>query len=213
MDQRSERRAGIVLTAGDVDTNTKLNFESVNILLLEQSVHALEIMQQMLFGFGARNFDRTVTIDEAKTVVGRKTLDLITVDPNLKEGDGLAFVRWLRKSGLEPNRFAPLMVLSANGSNMSVMRARDAGASFFIVKPITPAILMDRILRVIRDKRPFVVADNYAGPDRRFKFEGPPVGEAPRRSTDLDVKIGEAREPNLSQDELDSLFKPQKVSL
>jgi DNA-binding response OmpR family regulator len=196
-----------------VDAATKLNFEAVSVLLLEQSLHGLEVLLQMFYGFGARNCHKSTSIEDAASIVQRKTLDLIVVDPNLKEGDGLEFVRWLRNSGIDPNRSAPALILSANGTSASVRLARDAGASFFLVKPVTPAALMDRIVRVLRDKRAFIIADAYAGPDRRFKFEGPPPGVAPRRSTDLKSTLGDAKEPNLSQDELDSMFKPQKVSL
>lgn len=195
------------------DPHGKLNFEHVQILLLEQSPHGLEILSQMFLGFGARNCHRCAAIEDATAIVHRATLDLIVIDPNLKEGDGLEFVRWLRNSGIDPNRFAPVLVLSANGANFAVARARDAGASFFLVKPVTPATLLERIGRVLRDKRAFIVADTYAGPDRRFKFEGPPAGMPPRRSTDLKSKLGDAKEPNLSQEELDSMFKPQKVTL
>jgi DNA-binding response OmpR family regulator len=194
-------------------TDVKLNFEAANILILEQSQHSLEIFLQILYGFGARNCHRSTTIDEAMNIVRRRTLDLIIVDPNLKEGDGLQFVRWLRHSGLDPNRSAPVLAASANATNVAVARARDAGASFFLSKPVTPAILMDRIMRVLRDNRAFIVSENYSGPDRRFKHEGPPPGVQPRRSTDVNTRLGDAKEPNMSQDEIDSLMKPQRITL
>lgn len=59
----------------------------------------------------------------------------------------------------------------------------------------------------------FIESDSYAGPDRRFRREGPPPGMAGRRSGDLSAAVGHAETPNLSQDEIDSLMKPTKVSL
>lgn len=196
-----------------LDTSEKFNFEGVCVLLLEQSEHSLEILLQMFYGFGARNCHKCTTIGDAKYAAERQTLDLVVVDPNLKEGDGLGFVRWLRGSEALANRSTPVLVASANGTVSSVRTARDAGASFFIVKPMKPAVLMDRIMRVTRDRRSFVVSDAYQGPDRRFKMEGPPPGSAPRRSTDITTRLGDASEPNLSQDDINSLFKPQKVVL
>jgi DNA-binding response OmpR family regulator len=195
------------------DATAKLNFEGVSVLILEQSQHSLEIALQMFYGFGARNCHKSTAIEEAMAIVDRRTLDLVVVDPNLKEGDGLDFVRRLRTSDDPANRTAAVFVTSANGTLAAVHAARDAGTSFFLVKPVTPAVLMDRILRVTRDKRAFIVCDSYAGPDRRFKMEGPPPGCAPRRSTDIITRLGDATQPNLSQDELDSMFKPQKVNL
>jgi len=59
----------------------------------------------------------------------------------------------------------------------------------------------------------FVECDTYFGPDRRYKNEGPPP-EFPdgRRREDVTTELGEAAEPNMSQDELDNLIKPQKVN-
>ncbi len=196
-----------------IATDIRLNFETANILILEQSLHSLEVLLQIFRGFGARDCNKATSIEEATDIVRRKTLDLILVDPTLKEGSGLEFVRWLRGSGLDPNRSAPVIVASTSATNIAVAQARDAGASFFLIKPVTPAILMDRILRVVRDNRAFLVADGYAGPDRRFKFEGPPPGVAPRRASDLNTKLGEAKEPNMSQADIDSLMKPQRVVL
>jgi DNA-binding response OmpR family regulator len=198
---------------GTLDTAERFNFEGVCVLLLEQSEHTLEILLQMFYGFGARNCHKCTTIGEAKYVAERHTLDLVVLDPNLKEGDGLDFLRWLRASEALANRSTPVLVASANGTVSSVRGARDAGANFFIVKPMTPAVLMDRIVRVTRDRRSFVVSDVYQGPDRRFKMEGPPPGLPPRRSTDITTRLGDATEPNLSQDDINSLFKPQKVML
>ncbi len=47
--------------------------------------------------------------------------------------------------------------------------ARDAGANVVVAKPLSPEILLQRIHWVARESRSFIVAPNYAGPDRRFK--------------------------------------------
>ena len=91
--------------------------------------------------------------------------------------------------------------------------ARDVGANFVVAKPLSAAVLLQRVLWVGRDRRPFVNAENYVGPDRRFKFEGPPPGTEGRRESDLRQPIGAATEPNLSQEEVDVLVRPQRVSL
>ncbi len=195
------------------DPHASVNLQTANILLLEQSQHGLEVLAQMFLGFGARQLHRTISIEEATRVMERNTLDLAVVDPNLKGGDGYDFIGSLRRRGAEPNRSMPIIVVSADGSMSAVVRARDVGTSYFVVKPVRPAVLVDRIMRVVRDNRSFIVSDGYTGPDRRFKMEGPPPGIAPRRSTDITTRLGEATAPNMSQNEIDSLFKPQKVSL
>jgi DNA-binding response OmpR family regulator len=131
----------------------------------------------------------------------------------LRDEDGFSFIRWLRRSDLEPNRTTPVVVVSANSSSVSIKRARDSGATFYLAKPISPKTLLDRVMWVLRDNRQFVITDTFAGPDRRFRLEGPPPGVAPRRKTDITSRLSQTAESNMSQNEIDSLLKPQKVSL
>lgn len=90
-------------------------------------------------------------------------------------------------------------------------KARDCGANVVIRKPVSPQILFDRLAWVSRVQRPFIECESYIGPDRRFKSIGPPGGVG-RRSTDLSADVGTAKEPNMSQDEIDMLFKPAKIA-
>jgi hypothetical protein len=63
-----------------------------------------------------------------------------------------------------------------------VTKARDCGANFLLTKPIMPHSLMERVIWVAQEARPFIELDTYAGPDRRFKNVGPPDGVKRRRS-------------------------------
>lgn len=197
--------------ATSLGLNGRINFESAIVLLIERSHHSANLLQQIFFGFGALDCLRATSSEEARKIVKRRPVDLIVVDPTI-EG-GYEFITWLRRSDLEPNRGAPVIAVSANGAKSGILKARNSGASFFITKPLTPATLLDRILWVVKDNRPFVVAQAYAGPDRRFNLNDPPPGIGARRSTDVDTQLEDAAEPNMSQAEIDSLLKPQKVSL
>lgn len=192
-------------------SHARVNLEGSQIVLLEQGEHGLEILVQMFYGFGVRSCHKCMSVAEAQNIVRRSTTDLIVADPNLPDSDGHEFVRWLRTSAPDANRTAPVILVSANGSRTAVERARDCGASYFLVKPLTARVLLDRIMHVQGDKRAFIVCDTYAGPDRRFRFEGPPPGVAPRRCTDIKTKLTDAAGPNLSQSDIDALVRPQRV--
>jgi hypothetical protein len=73
-------------------------------------------------------------------------------------------------------------------------------------------VLFDHIAWSAKSSRPFIETEDYVGPCRRFKNIGPPSG-AGRRSTDLSPEIGAAQEPNMSQDEIDSLLRPTKIAI
>ncbi|HYD88813.1 MAG TPA: response regulator [Vitreimonas sp.] len=192
----------------------RINLALASVLLLDASDHNLDILTQVLKGLGAQDVHRCLTIAEAERVINRIAVDLIIVDPNLKKEDGHSFVEWVRRSTPDPTRAVPIIMISGYSTLTTVHRARDAGANFFVAKPITPKVLLDRILWIGRDNRNFIeVASGYCGPERRFKFEGPPPGCEGRRHDDLKAPIGDSMTPNMSQDEVNTMIKPQRVQL
>ena len=79
-------------------------------------------------------------------------------------------------------------------------------------KPVPPLVMMQRIVWLLNDQRPFVTSAGYCGPDRRVRALGPPVGQKGRRHDDLSVEVGEATTPNLDQGQIDALFQPKAVA-
>jgi len=176
------------MSAG-VDPKRWINLERVSIMLLEQSDHGCKISSQILRGFGIRDIHTPRTLNEARALTCHSQLDLIIADPTALNGAGMDFLRWLRRAEGNANRFAPLILVSGHSTMTAVMLSRDAGANFFVAKPFTPKVLLERIMFVARDKRPYVEAGQYVGPDRRWKGDGPPDGTPGRRGGDKRSEI------------------------
>lgn len=95
-------------------------------------------------------------------------------------------------------------MLSASTPESKVVRARDSGANFTIAKPVSPMILLERMLWIAQSRRAFIDTPRYQGPDRRFRTEPLPPGVYERRAEDL--RITAIPDRALSQDEIDGLF-------
>jgi CheY-like chemotaxis protein len=192
----------------------KINLEKASIMLIDANNQGLDILTQVFAGFGARTPHRCSTAKEAVEVLRKIDVDLIVAEADLPgEMDGYDFVHWLRRSGLPQNAFTSVMLISGHTRRENVARARDCGANFILVKPISPTILLQRVIWVAKENRQFVEAENYVGPDRRFKNAGPPPGTKPRRHDDIRTRLGSATTPNMDQDEIDNLMQPTRVSL
>lgn len=192
----------------------RINLRTLKALCVDSNALGLDILSQTLLGFGVDRIFRAPTVAEAKGILKKHTIDLILCDAQLGDESGNDFVRWLRVSGNEPNCHAPVFVVTGHAIEPEVLNARDCGSSFVVTKPLSPAILMQRILWVAGADRAFVESDSYTGPDRRFKFEGMPV-EVPagRRKADRGGVLQEPTGANMTQEELDGLVKPQRLSL
>ncbi|WP_029416712.1 response regulator [Brevundimonas bacteroides] len=194
-------------------SDARINLKDVKVLCVDPTNQGLDILAAMLKGFGVEQTVRVHTAAEAKDHLARTAFDMVIADADLADESGFDLVRWLRRSTLDPNRYVPFIITSGQANGGVVNSARSCGASFVVAKPTSPAVLMRRILWVAAGGRQFVESPGYVGPDRRWKFEGPPPGSPGRRTTDQEIEVGFAREPNLSQDEINAVFKPQKISL
>lgn len=197
----------------DPYADAKVNLSKAGVLVLESNQHAADMLAQMLKGFGVAEVFRCTSIDEANKAIKGRTVDLIIADPKVRDGDGFQFLFDLRHSGVEPGCHLPIILTSGHSTPSDVKRSRDTGANFFVAKPLSAKVLLERILWVARDKRAFLEVGQFVGPDRRVKFEGPPPGCEGRRASDMMAPLTDADGPNMSQNEIDSLLRPQKVML
>ena len=167
-----------------LDPNTRINLERAKILLFDDHREGSSILVQIIRSFGARTFFRCMTTAEAEQVATDNELHLVLINANLKEGSAYDFIGWLRRANLQPSSFAPVILITGHTQRSNVARARDCGANIVVAKPVSPASVLERIVWVSREKRPYVRCANYVGPDRRFRDTGAPAGMAGRRQDD-----------------------------
>jgi CheY-like chemotaxis protein len=195
------------------ESRTRFNLQRASVLLLDENPLGMSILVQILTGFGAKMLHRCETVEEAEQTVQKVELDLLVVDALGPSGAGYDFVRWLRRSGIKPNAYAPVLVTAGHTPGGAVTRSRDCGAHFILAKPLTPISMLERILWISKEGRRFVECDAYVGPDRRFKNEGVPAGMTGRRRDDLPPEVGEATMPNMDQQGIDGMFKARRVQI
>jgi CheY-like chemotaxis protein len=180
---------------------------------VDDNPQALEALAGMVRGFGVRKQFKCKSGAEAMHIVKTQELDLIIIDSSMPDMDGYDFVRWLRREAQPEAQFTPVIMLTGHAARSMVEKSRDSGSNFVMARPFTPEILLQRIFWVAKDERQMVKAENYVGPDRRFKNLGPPLGVKGRRKDDLSGHIGAATDPNLDQMDIDQMFKPARVQL
>lgn len=141
--------------------------------------------------------------------------DIVLLDWEMRPMNGLQLTRLIRQSPETPNAFVPIIMVTAHREREHVFRARDAGVTEYVVKPIVPKALFSRIEAVIEKPRRFVRVGKFFGPDRRrhkTEFDG-----EDRRSTDTPAdiaakKASAAKKPSdMVQDEINNAFNPDDV--
>lgn len=158
-----------------------INLTGAVTMVVDDSPFALDLTTQALLGFGIKTRYTCNSGAEAMAILRDQPIDLLIVDCEMPDMDGYALVRWLRRSGLDPNAFAPVIMTAAHVRRSKVSEARDCGASFVVTKPFSASTLLERLVWIARDTRPFLEVGDYFGPDRRFR-QGDPPGEERRSS-------------------------------
>ncbi|SUS03265.1 Two-component system response regulator [uncultured Defluviicoccus sp.] len=196
-----------------LDLSARINLKRTSVLVLDQNPQALAVMRQVLNGFGVRAVHSCETAKDARRVFRDNALELAIVDPLFVDDSGFEFIRWARREEDNQNRCIAIIAAIGHQTLTNVRAARDAGANVVVAKPLSPEVLLQRIHWVARENRQFIIAQGYAGPDRRFRNDGPPPGTDGRRNDDLSFDVPIAAAPNMDQSEIDEMFKPRKISL
>lgn len=191
----------------------RVNLEQATLLLIDDNPQALDILSSVVQGFGVKEQIRCASAAAATEIVKHRQVDLILLDCAMPEMDGFDFVQWLRCETSRPVCLTPVIMLTGHAAPSKVHKSRDCGASFVVAKPLTPGVLLQRILWLGIDEREFVQSPSYVGPDRRVRNYGPPLGVPGRRKGDLSAHVGQAVEANMDQSDIDTLLKPRRVAL
>ena len=145
------------------------NLERAVTMVVDDSTFALELTTQALLGFGAKTRYACHSAAEAMEILKDSDVDLLVIDADMPGTSGYDLVRWLRRANLEPNSFAPVILMAPHVRRRNLDEARNCGANFVITKPFSATTLLERVIWVAKDQRPFLTVGDYFGPDRRFR--------------------------------------------
>lgn len=122
-------------------------------------------------------------VGQQASMVGTTGIDLVLCDFVMPTVDGAMFLRWLRLSDQSPDRFLPVIMISAAADRDVLFTARDAGMDEFLAKPFAATGLAQRIVSVAENPRPYYYAKGFFGPNRRRK-QDPVKSDRRTRSQD-----------------------------
>ncbi|HYE43259.1 MAG TPA: response regulator [Caulobacteraceae bacterium] len=152
-----------------LDPKAWINLGQATVALVDGTELGMQILKQIFSGLGARSLRCFGTAAEALDFARHTELTLIVCDDTLPDMSGYDFVNKLRHAGMDPNSFTPVIIVSGHTRQKQVAAARDCGANFVVAKPMSAQTLLERVVWVAKDGRPFVEVGGYLGPDRRFK--------------------------------------------
>ncbi len=123
-------------------------------LILEDNAQMQFLLTEILRDLRVSRISTAATVNEAKERCQYGGYGFALVDVGLGDENGLDFVRHVRADSAHPAHRMPMIVVSGQANRATIERARDAGADWFMAKPIRTADLVDRLKRMFADPFP-----------------------------------------------------------
>lgn len=145
----------------------RVDLAKICILVVDDNRFMRDVVRNILHGFGARNVVEATDGAEALEQFNAHAPDVVILDWVLPVLDGIEVLQMIRNRKSSPNPFVPVIMLTAFSERRHVIQARDAGVTEFMIKPVSPKALYERVAAVLLKPRDFVETRTFFGPDRR----------------------------------------------
>lgn len=113
----------------------------IKVLAIEDDPHLLETILEQVSGEGEYTVEGASSLSEARRQLADMDPDLVILDVTLGDGDGRDFCRWMRDIGY----IIPVLMLTAQSSELDTIDGLEAGANDYIAKPVRMGELIARI--------------------------------------------------------------------
>lgn len=108
--------------------------------------------------------------DELRAVLTGTNLDLIVMSSHLGGAYVAPMITEVRRGKLGPHPFPIVVVLTEDSSKDNLRQISNCGPDDIVILPCEPTDLLARInVFLAGERRPLVVNEGYAGPERRTK--------------------------------------------
>ena len=145
---------------------SKNQLADVEIYLGEPNEQIREGMRFIMRDSGLRRTRSFSRISDMVTAIKKMPPDLLIlsddIDPTMFD-----VVRDIRHYKIGYNPFIMISLMVEADNHDAVRRAILTGADDVMIKPVSPGTLLDRVAHITKNRLPFVVTNDYLGPERR----------------------------------------------
>ncbi|HYD66898.1 response regulator [Azospirillum sp.] len=163
------RRAGIKTAPNRDRTVLPDPYRRLEVLVVEDMAPMRTLLRGLLRQLGVATVVEAANARDAFDAIRTRPPDVVITDWHMPGGSGIDLLTWIRHDPASPNPVLPVILLTARGDLQHVATGRDAGATDFLVKPVSLKTLALRLKVVVELPRVFVLSPGFCGPDRRRK--------------------------------------------
>ena len=142
-------------------------FATIQVLIVDDDAGTRKLVKTLLTTMGVRNIREAGDGVVGLELVQRTAPDVIILDWQMPRIQGPNFMRILRSPDMFPYPAVPVIMLTGHGEFSKVKEAISVGVNEFLLKPVSPKALLERMVAVLFNPRPMVRKGDYYGPELR----------------------------------------------
>jgi len=148
-------------------SRSKTSLNDRTVLIVESQELIRTILVDILRTVGIKNIQIARNGSDGIQQIRTWMPDVIFCDSDIGTISGLELVEWVRTDPSSPNPQVPVIYITSDRNQQTILKARDTGISELIIKPIVPQAVVSRLKSVFINERDFVRSHSFVGPDRR----------------------------------------------
>ena len=152
-------------------SSAETDISAASVVVLDSNGFTRAIAAGFLRAAGVNRFAEVATLEDAAAKCRELEPHALVIEWEEKGLDGLEITRAIRAGKTEIDRATGIVIMTSRASIGDVERARRAGATEYLVKPMSARALLTRIEQILFRPRPFVVTESYVGPCRRRNID------------------------------------------
>lgn len=162
-------------------------FSDHRVLLLGAKTHNIQVLRAVLTIAGV---GKIVQADDSSAALALLAMEHFTaVFCELDAETQIRFAMAARRRDSMLNPMIPIFLLQAQVRRRHVEKARDSGATDVLTTPISPRTVAMKLRAATKNPRPFIVAQEFFGPDRRAKARPAYCGKDRRKKAPKKTRV------------------------
>ena len=136
------------------DTGQKqVPWDTITCLIVDDDKFSRTFAKTALYQIGIKNIKEVGSADEAREMVGASKIDVILLDQQMPQKSGLDFARELKNNPHDELNNIPIIMITVDTKEKTVLEAKILGIQEYLVKPISPLALKKRICSALGIKQ------------------------------------------------------------
>jgi DNA-binding response OmpR family regulator len=191
-------------------------FSTASVLLFDPQSSLRHNTRVALLSLGFGNVEAVNDWAEFLERAEKGNYDLIVGDLVSREGNLQNIIRQMRHQEVGKNPFINIILTLWDTSREHVYEGIQAGADDILSRPMSTNQLADRVHGLVSDRKPFIVTEDYVGPERRQIVRGLSQGSLMIVPNSLKAKVENRPELDATPENIElamSAIKDRRVTI